>query len=72
MNVIILSNASLATSFTRSDAMKAVVILHNACIENGISFNYHQTGAKLIKNGKLYDIPRKLQHTQAHKAGLNT
>lgn len=29
-------------------------------------------GAKLIKDGKLYDIPRKLQHTQAHKAGLDT
>ena len=30
------------------------------------------TGAKLIKDGKLYDIPIKLQHTQAHKAGLDT
>ena len=52
--------------------MKAVEILHNACIENGISFNYHQTGAKLIKDGKLYDIPRKLQHAQVHKGKLDT
>jgi protein gp37 len=49
-----------------------VEAVHAQCIENGISFNYHQTGAKLIKDGKLYDIPRKLQHTQAHKAGLDT
>ena len=41
------------------------------CKENGISFYYHQTGAKLIKDGKLYNIPRKLQHIQAHKAGLD-
>ena len=49
-----------------------VEAVHAQCIENGISFNYHQTGAKLINDGKLYDIPRKLQHTQAHKAGLDT
>ena len=41
------------------------------CKENGISFYYHQTGAKLIKNGRLYNIPRKLQHIQAYKAGLD-
>ncbi len=42
------------------------------CISAGISFSYHQTGAKLIKNGKLYNIPRTFQHSQAHKAGLDT
>ena len=41
------------------------------CLENGISFYYHQTGARLIKDGKLYNIPRPLQHSQAHKAGLD-
>ena len=41
------------------------------CVENGISFYYHQTGAKLIKDGKLYSIPRQFQHLQAHKAGLD-
>lgn len=30
-----------------------------------------ESGAKLIKDGKLYSIPRKLQHIQAHKAGLD-
>ena len=41
------------------------------CVENGISFYYHQTGAKLIKDGKIYNVPRKFQHSQAHKAGLD-
>jgi protein gp37 len=46
--------------------------LHAQCTENGISFYYHQTGAKLIKDGKLYNISRAFQHSQAHKAGLDT
>lgn len=37
-----------------------------------IPFLYHQTGAKLRKDGKLYTIPRKLQTTQAKKANLDT
>ncbi len=48
-----------------------VLDLHTQCKENGISFYYHQTGAKLIKDGKTYNIPRPLQHSQAHKAGLD-
>ena len=46
--------------------------LHNQCVENDISFYYHQTGAKLVKDGKLYRIPRTYQHRQAHKAGLDS
>lgn len=45
--------------------------VHRQCMENGITFYYHQTGAKLRKDGRLYDIPRKLQHSQAHRAGLD-
>ena len=30
-----------------------------------------QTGARLLKDGKLYNIPRPLQHSQAHKASLD-
>jgi hypothetical protein len=40
-------------------------------VEYGLSFYYHQTGARLIKDGKLFNIPRPLQHAQAHKAGLD-
>ena len=48
-----------------------VLDLHTQCVEYGVSFSYHQTGAKLIKNGKEYHIPREVQHEQAHKAGLD-
>lgn len=45
--------------------------IHQLCIENDISFWFKQTGARLMKDGKLYNIPRRLQHSQARKAGLN-
>ena len=48
-----------------------VLDLHDQCIKSGVSFSYHQTGAKLIKDGKLYQIPRSQQHSQAKKAGLD-
>ncbi len=38
------------------------------CAENGVDFNYHQTGARLIKDGREFVIPRRLQHDQARKA----
>lgn len=50
---------------------KWVEDVHNQCTDYGISFYYHQTGAKLIKDGRIYNIPRPLQHSQAHKAGLD-
>lgn len=37
-----------------------------------VPFHYHQTGAKLIKDGKLYTIARKFQASQAKKANLDT
>ena len=46
--------------------------VHEQCAENGISFYYHQTGARLLKDGKLYNIARPLQYSQAHKAGLDS
>lgn len=49
-----------------------VLDLHRQCIDHRVCFSYHQTGAKLIKEGKIYNIPRKYQHIQAKKAGLDT
>lgn len=49
-----------------------VLSLHDQSREAGISFNFHQTGSYLIKDGRRYFIPRPLQHEQAKKAGLNT
>ena len=47
-----------------------VTDVHSQCKENGISFYYHQTGARLLKDKKLYNIPRKYQHSQAKRADL--
>ncbi|MDU1890223.1 MAG: DUF5131 family protein [Dysgonomonas sp.] len=48
-----------------------IMEIHNLCVENNISFWFKQTGAKLVKDGKLYNIPRRMQHSQARKAGIN-
>lgn len=48
-----------------------VLDLHAQCVKHGVRFHYHQTGARLIKDGKEYRIPRRQQHKQAHKAHLD-
>ena len=49
-----------------------VLNLRSQCIEADIPFCFHQTGSYLLKNGRIYRIPRAYQHLQARKAGLNT
>lgn len=48
-----------------------VMDLRSVSIENNISFWFKQTGAKFVKDGKLYHIKRQFQHSQARRAGLN-
>lgn len=48
-----------------------ILELRNVCIKNNVSFWFKQTGARFIKDGKLYLIKRQLQHSQARKAGIN-
>ena len=48
-----------------------VLDLQRQCVDHGVGFSYHQTGARLIKDGKTYNIPRRFQHDQAKKAGLD-
>ncbi len=38
------------------------------CKKAHVGFLFHQTGARIIVNDKLYNIPRSLQHSQARKA----
>lgn len=45
--------------------------LRSVCAENNVSFWFKQTGARFIKDGKLYRIRRQFQHSQARKAGIN-
>ena len=48
-------------------------ILHvrQQCVERGIPFRFHQTGAYFVKDGKTYRIPRRYQLSQAHKANID-
>lgn len=48
-----------------------VLDVHMQCVEYGVPFYYHQTGAKLKRGDKIYEIPREYQHEQAHKAHLD-
>jgi len=41
------------------------------CIEKKIPFHFKQTGARFVKDGRLYNIKRKDQHSQAAKAGID-
>lgn len=40
------------------------------CVRANVTFAYHQTGAKLIKDGKLYRIPKDKQNEQAARASI--
>lgn len=46
--------------------------LRRQCDAAGVGFHFHQTGARLLKDGRLYRIRREHQHSQARKAGLDT
>ena len=48
-----------------------VMDLRSVCVEHQVAFWFKQTGAKFIKDGKLYSIKRPFQHSQARKAGIN-
>ena len=48
-----------------------ILDLRRQCVAAGVPFLFKQTGARLIKDGKLYQIPRRLQHIQARRAGIN-
>ena len=48
-----------------------ILSIREQCVNANIPFLFHQTGARLIKEGKTYRIPRCLQHIQARKANIN-
>ena len=48
-----------------------VLSLRDECERQGVAFWFKQTGARFIKEGKTYAIPRRLQHSQARKAAVN-
>ncbi len=48
-----------------------VLSIRQQCMDAGVAFAFRQTGARFVKDGKLYRIPRRLQHAQARKANLD-
>lgn len=48
-----------------------VIGIRNACVQNNVSFTFKQTGTFFEKDGRKYKILRKLQASQARKAGIN-
>ncbi|MCH5234614.1 MAG: DUF5131 family protein [Muribaculaceae bacterium] len=48
-----------------------ILNLRDQCISARVPFNFHQTGSYILKDGRLFHIPRKLQHSQAHKANVD-
>ncbi|MDR0315206.1 MAG: phage Gp37/Gp68 family protein [Oscillospiraceae bacterium] len=48
-----------------------ILSIREQCMEQCVDFKFSQTGAKLRKDGKLYYIKRKYQHSQAGKANIN-
>lgn len=48
-----------------------VLEIRQLCMDNDVSFWFKQTGAKLMKDGKVYTLSKSLQHSQAKKSRLN-
>ena len=48
-----------------------VLGIREQCMTANVPFHFKQTGAHFQKDGRLYNIPRKLQMAQAHRAGID-
>lgn len=48
-----------------------VLDIRRQCIEADVPFCFHQTGARLLKDGRMYRIKRYFQIAQARKANIN-
>ena len=48
-----------------------ILSLRQQCVDSDIPFQFHQTGANFIKDGKTYRVPRRQQISQARKAGID-
>ena len=48
-----------------------VLDMRRQCVETNVAFGFHQTGANFRKEGRIYRIDRRLQASQAKKAGID-
>ncbi|MEA4824203.1 MAG: DUF5131 family protein [Clostridiaceae bacterium] len=49
-----------------------IVSLRDQCVRRGVPFWFKQTGAYFRRDGRVYDIPRERQGTQARRMALDT
>jgi len=45
--------------------------IRQQCIRSGVGFRFKQTGARFVKDGRMYRIDRKDQMPQARRAGMD-
>ncbi len=48
-----------------------ILDIRSQCYDAGVSFHFKQTGYRFKKDGKIYLVERKLQHSQARKAAID-
>ena len=48
-----------------------ILAIRDQCISKDVAFRFHQTGARFIKDGRMYRVPRCYQLSQAHKANID-
>lgn len=48
-----------------------ILATREQCVRYGVPFSFKQTGAVFRKDGKTYQIERRLQHIQAKKADID-
>ena len=51
--------------------MAWVLDVRRQCMNKSVPFQFHQTGACFVKDGRMYRIPRRFQAIQARKAGID-
>lgn len=49
-----------------------ILDIRSQCVDKGVPFYFKQTGTHFKKDGRIYTIDRKFQHSQARKADINT
>lgn len=58
-------------SEARSCDFSWVLGIRTQCLEKGVAFHFKQTGARFVKDGRLYQVAREHQHAQARKAKID-
>ena len=48
-----------------------ILVLREQCATQDVAFRFHQTGARFIKDGRMYRVPRCFQLSQARKANID-